>query len=214
VTESIEQVRFFIEQLVASLGYPGIALVMLVENLFPPIPSELVMPLAGFMTRRDEFNFIGVVASGTLGAVTGALILYHLGSRFPEERLRSFLRRYGRWLLLFEADLDRALALFERYDKAVVFFARFMPGLRSLISLPAGLRRMPLASFVLFTTLGTVIYNSIMSYAGVLLGSNWERVLSFVERYQILVVIVAATLVAAFIVTRLREKHLARSTAG
>ncbi len=210
MTFLLEQSRLIIESVIMALGYPGIALVMLVENLFPPIPSEIVVPFAGFLVGRGKLNFTGVMVAATFGAVLGALVLYGLGAWLGEERLRALVRRYGRWTLVSERDFDNALTIFSRHERSVVFWARLMPGIRSLISIPAGVVRMRLGRFLLFTTLGTLVWNLILGVAGVVLGQNWGRVLALVDRYEIVVWGVLGALVAVWLGRQLilKNKHL------
>lgn len=191
----LEQLRVLVESVILTLGYPGIALVMLIENLFPPIPSEVVVPFAGFLVAQGVLSFWGVMVATTLGAVLGALVLYGLGAWLGAARLRLFFRRYGRWFLLSEEDFDRALIRFNRHDRSVVFWARLMPGVRSLISIPAGVARMRIGRFLLFTTLGTLVWNLALGSAGVLLGQNWEQVLTFIDRFEIMFWLFLAVLV-------------------
>ncbi len=200
MAEVLEQLRIWIEQIILALGYPGIALVMLIENLFPPIPSELVMPFAGFMVAQNQFNFVGIVIAGTVGSVLGAVVLYYVGMLAGEPLIRSFLRRYGRWFALSEHDLDRALQFFSRYGEAVVFFGRLIPLVRSLISLPAGMHRMPMSKFLLFTTLGSTIWTGVLGYAGFILGANWAQVLEFISTYQKATLVVLGLLVAVLVI--------------
>jgi membrane protein DedA with SNARE-associated domain len=152
------------------------------------------MPFGGFLVAEGRMSFVGVVAAGTVGAVLGAVALYALGAWAGEPLVRGFLRRYGRWLSTSEADLDRALESFGRYGDAIVFFGRLIPLIRSLISLPAGMRRMPMGRFLLLTTAGSAIWNSALAYAGVVLGRNWEAVLGFLGQYQKLTLAVLAAL--------------------
>jgi membrane protein DedA with SNARE-associated domain len=203
LTEVLEFVRHAIEAIITFLGYPGIALVMLLENLFPPIPSELVMPFAGFQVAQGKMNMIGAIAAGTLGALIGAVALYYIGYWADEPVVRTFIRRYGRFFLLSEDDLDRALAFFTRFGPPVVFFGRLIPIIRSLISIPAGMNKMPLPTFLLFTTLGTLIWNSVLAYAGMVLGANWDHVLVFVKQYERLVMVVGVVAVVGFLVYRI-----------
>lgn len=205
LSQIMETVRAWIEQIIAALGYPGIALVMLVENLFPPIPSELVMPFAGFMVGRGAYSLPWVVLAGTLGSVLGALALYYVGMFAGEPLLRPFLRRYGRYFLLREADLDRSMAAFERHGDMIVLGGRVIPLVRSLISLPAGMNRMPIGRFLLFTTIGSAIWTAILTLAGMILGANWQLVLGAVDRYQKLVLFALAALALAFVARRLLD---------
>ncbi|HEX2185224.1 MAG TPA: DedA family protein [Chloroflexota bacterium] len=184
------------------LNYPGIALVMLIENLFPPIPSEFVMPFAGFLAARGELNFAATVVAGTIGSVVGAIILYFVGMWAGEPLIRLFVRRYGRYWLLSEADLDRTIQFFARYGEAVVFFGRVIPLVRSLISIPAGMSRMPLGRFLIFTTLGAAIWTTALAAAGLALGENWELIIGFVKQYERAILVVLALGVIAFVFRR------------
>lgn len=202
-TSLLELTRSVIEHLIRTMGYGGIALLMAIENLVPPLPSELVMPFAGFLVSTDEMAAIPALLMGTLGSLLGASILYVFGSWLGEERLRLSMRRYGRFVLLRESDLDRALALFRRRGRSVVFWARLVPGIRSLVSLPAGLTHMPLAPFVLYTALGALVWNSVLLTSGIVLGRNWSAVLELVDRYEALLLTASAALLAAFVWRRL-----------
>jgi membrane protein DedA with SNARE-associated domain len=205
VAEVLEQVRVWIEAIILGLGYLGIALVMLVENLFPPIPSELVMPFAGFLAGRGELSLAGILIAGTVGSVAGAVALYYVGYWAGEPLVRPFVRRYGRWFLLTEADLDRAMGAFTRYGDAIVFSGRLVPLIRSLISLPAGMQRMPFGRFLLFTTLGSTLWNLALTLAGLTLGVYWERVLDLISDYQKFVLAGLSIALIVFIVSRLRS---------
>jgi membrane protein DedA with SNARE-associated domain len=198
----LEQIHLWLEQVIITLGYTGIMVVMFLESLFPPIPTELLMPFAGLMVNQGHFSFSGVLLAGTAGSLLGALTLYYLGQYIGEPLIRSIIRRYGPYLLLTERDLNRSLDFFERYSEAVVFFGRFIPLIRSLISLPAGLTRMPLGRFLLFTTLGSGLWNGLMSYIGVILGENWAELLIFVKQYEILVVATLVALILFFVLKR------------
>lgn len=218
MSQLLEQVGEFIHAIILQLGYPGIAVIMLVENLFPPIPSEMVMPFAGFLAGRGELSFVGIWLAGILGSVVGAVVLYYVGMWASNLVVRRFLRRYGKWVGISEADYDRALQFFERYGDAVVFFGRFIPLVRSLISIPAGAHRMPLARFILFTTLGSAVWSGVLGYAGVVLGENWEQVLDFIDQYQTLTLVVLAVgfvlLVGGFIVFKARSRARADRSAA
>jgi membrane protein DedA with SNARE-associated domain len=153
---------------VASAGYPGLAGLILAENLFPPLPSELFLPLAGYYVGTGELQFAGAVAAATLGSLLGALVIYAIGRHGG----RPLLLRYGRFLRVGAADIDRAEGWFARWDGWIVFGGRLVPGVRSLVSVPAGLARMPLWRFALLTTLGSALWNAALIGAGWALGSN------------------------------------------
>lgn len=168
-------------QTIAAWGYLGIFLLMLLENLVPPIPSELIMPLAGFAAVQGKLNAFGVVLAGTAGSVIGALPWYFLGKRVGEKRLRQWLTRYGRWVALSVEDLERSQRWFSRYGGALVFLGRLIPGIRTYVSIPAGLEGMPMLPFLLFSTLGTVVWVSLLTAMGYLLGQNYDKVEQFIS---------------------------------
>jgi membrane protein DedA with SNARE-associated domain len=210
VPHLFEQLSHIIDQIIMVLGLPGITLIMFIENLFPPIPSELVMPFAGFVVGQGKANFMAVWAAGTLGSVAGAVILYYIGRWANEPIVRRFVRLFGRWFLLSEADLDRALQAFARHGEAIVFFGRLVPIVRSLISLPAGMQRMPMGRFLIFTTLGASIWTAVLTGVGVVLGANWEQVLDIARRYEQVTVLVLAGLAVAFFAVRIRQRRQQR----
>jgi len=212
MAEILDQIRIWIEQIISAMGYPGITFVMLVENLFPPIPSEVVMPFAGFLVVDGRFSLPGIILAGTLGSVLGALVIYYIGLWSNERVVRRFIRRWGKYFLLSEDDLDRALNVFDRYGEIIIFVGRLIPIIRSLISLPAGMQRMSMPKFLLFTTMGTAIWSGILGYAGVLLGENWEEILDIVDRYEKATAVVLIVLVVVFVGYRLRDMRRKRST--
>lgn len=159
-----------------SMGYLGIGLLMFLENLFPPIPSELIMPLAGFTVAQGKMEFVPAVTAGVVGTVLGAFPWYFAGKLVGEPRLRHLADRYGKWLTLSGRDIDKANDWFTRHGVGAVFFGRLVPGVRTLISLPAGINAMPLIPFVLFSTLGTTLWVSLLTFAGLKLGENYELV--------------------------------------
>ncbi len=203
-----------IESIILALGYPGIALVMLIENLFPPIPSELVMPFAGFLAAQGRMDFWTAIFSGSVGSVLGALILYYFGVWADEAVIRALIRRWGRFIGTNEGELDRAMAFFARYGEAVVFFGRLIPIIRSLISIPAGMKRMALGRFLFFTTVGTLVWNIALTLAGLWLGARWEEVLAFLKVYQNLTLAVCVIAVLAFVGARIARTRRAPSSAG
>ena len=196
----------WITNLVDAGGYLGVVFLMFLENVFPPIPSELVMPLAGFATARGELSFAGVVAAGTLGSLLGALPLYGLGRWASEERLVRWADQYGRWLRISGADIHAADAWFDRHGGKAVFLGRLVPGVRSLISIPAGMAEMPLVPFLLYTTLGTAIWTAALAWAGRLLGDHYDRVATYVGPASW---VVAGLLAVAAAVWWLRRKRSA-----
>ncbi|MBS1303120.1 DedA family protein [Loktanella sp. SALINAS62] len=171
----------FITRLIDAAGAFGVGLVMLLENVFPPIPSELVMPLAGFQAAQGRMSLIAVFILGTIGAVLGAYLWYLVGQMLGQRRIEDFIDRHGVWLTLEVEDIRRAVAWFDRHDKAAVFFGRMVPGVRTLISVPAGLSGMGLTRFFIYTTLGSALWNAALIAAGYLLSANYDRVAAFLN---------------------------------
>jgi membrane protein DedA with SNARE-associated domain len=166
----------WITGLVELTGYLGIALLMLTENVFPPIPSELIMPLAGFTAARGELSFVGIVLAGTTGSIVGALFWYGIGRWLGTERLRRWAGRHGRWLTLAPEEVDQATDWFRRYCGLAVLIGRLVPAVRTLISVPAGIAGMPLARFLAYSALGTAAWTALLAGAGYLLEDQYRQV--------------------------------------
>lgn len=209
LAELLDVMRVWIELIIRALGYPGIALLMLAENLFPPIPSELVMPFAGFLAARGEMHLGGVLIAGGLGSVAGAVALYLAGRWLGDRAVRPLIERYGRWLLLSGDDYDRALRVFAQHGRPAVFIGRLLPLIRSLISLPAGWHRMPWRHFLPLTLAGTTLWNGLMAGAGYALGARWDEILIFTKQYERGVLVTLAALAVGGLVV-----HLARRRAN
>jgi membrane protein DedA with SNARE-associated domain len=158
------------------LGYTGIGLLMFLENLFPPIPSELIMPLAGFTISQGKMNFAPAIMAGLFGTMLGALPWYYIGKSVGEKRLKRWADHYGKWLGITSEDIEKSKQWFQRYGYGTVFFCRLVPGIRTLISVPAGFCAMPLFPFLIYSSLGTAIWVSLLTYLGYALGENYTLV--------------------------------------
>lgn len=167
--------------IVSQGGYLGVFLLMLAENVFPPIPSELIMPLAGFVSARGDLNIVLVILAGTAGSVVGALPWYYAGALFGRDRLKRMANRYGRWLTVSSIDIDVASLWFARHGAAAVFFGRLIPAIRTLISVPAGIVNMPLLPFLAYSTIGSLIWTALLAVTGYLLQSQYELVEQYVD---------------------------------
>jgi membrane protein DedA with SNARE-associated domain len=165
-------------------GYIGILLMIALENIFPPIPSEVVLTFGGFMTTRTGLTIPGVIAAATAGSVLGAVILYGIGRLLDASRLEAIVERWGRILRLKKDDIHKAIRWFEKYGYWAVLLCRVVPLLRSLISIPAGMARMNFGLFLLFTTVGTLVWNIVLVSVGAALGESWESVLHFMDIYS------------------------------
>ena len=157
-------------------GYVGIALLMLLENVFPPIPSELIMPLAGYTAAQGQLHIIVVIVAGSIGSVLGALFWYYVGRWLGCERVRCLAGRHGRWLTITPDEVDHARDWFRRHCGKAVFIGRLVPAVRTLISIPAGIAEMGLAKFLVYTTAGTVLWSGMLAGAGYLLGAQYQQV--------------------------------------
>lgn len=198
MTELIDQIAVWFQDLVLAVGYPGIFIVMFLENLIPPIPTDPLLPFAGMLVAAGDFNFFVVWAIAVSGALSGSLVLYALGVWADDRVVRALVRRYGHIFEVDESALDRALASFDRYGAWFIFFGRMIPVLRSAVSITAGMSRMNLPRFVLFTVLNSLSVTGFWIFVGVQLGENWTDVLDFIDRFQVvlLVLLAAAAIIA------------------
>lgn len=171
----------WILELIYSMGYIGVVLLMFIENVFPPIPSEYIMPLAGFLVAEGKFSLFGVIFAGTLGSVLGAFPLYFFGQKVGENGMKRFAERHGKWLTLSPEDVERSNQWFDKYGASAVFFCRLVPGIRSFISIPAGINKMKLAPFIFYTTLGSAIWTTILALAGYFLRANFREVEEYLD---------------------------------
>jgi membrane protein DedA with SNARE-associated domain len=187
---------------VERLGGPGIGFLVALENVFPPLPSEVILPVAGFAASRGTLTLAEAILWSTAGSVVGALVLYGLGIALGTERLARIADRIP---LLTATDVYRADAWFDRYGPVAVLVGRIIPQIRSLISIPAGVSGMRLLTFAVFTAIGSGVWNVILVVAGYLLGEEWERVGNYVEPIGIGVVVVVVAIVAWFVVQRVRS---------
>jgi membrane protein DedA with SNARE-associated domain len=180
----------WVTSVVETLGYGGVAFLVALENLFPPIPSEIVLPLAGFVSSTGDASLVGMIIAATIGSMVGAFILYAIAAAIGPVRLRRLVVRYGRWFGLDEADLDKTEEWFDKRANTAVLLCRCVPLMRSLISIPAGFRRMRLLPFTVFTLIGSLVWNVMLIGAGFLLGEQWSQVEEPLELFQKLVLAV------------------------
>jgi membrane protein DedA with SNARE-associated domain len=187
-------------------GYFGVAFLIMIENLFPPIPSEVILTFGGFMTTTTDLNIPLMIVAATIGAVVGAAILYGVGTLLDVERLDKIVDKYGNILRISHEDIHKADSWFDRYGFWTVFFCRFVPLIRSLISLPAGMANMNFGLFLLFTTVGTVIWNTVLIYLGAAVGSQWETIVHYMDIYSNIAYVIIAILGIAVIIWYIRKR--------
>jgi membrane protein DedA with SNARE-associated domain len=202
----LNAIKIWVENIISTMGYPGLYLVMFLENVFPPIPSEVVLPLAGSLTLTGRFTIPVITIVGMLGSLTGAFLFYGLGKWLGEPRVRALIAKFGKYALLSTDDLDRSLQWFDKYDDWVIFFSRMVPIVRSLISIPAGIASMNFAKFSFFTILGTALWSFVLSFAGRLLGEQWPLIADFINAYQNVVLVITIVAVISFVAYRLLKK--------
>jgi membrane protein DedA with SNARE-associated domain len=200
----------WIIQIMNQFGYIGILLLIALENIFPPIPSEVILTFGGFMTTYTNLNVWGVIVSATAGSVLGAIVLYEVGSIFTPERLERLLDgRWGHLLHLNKEDVNKAFGWFDHRGKMTVLLCRCVPIVRSLISIPAGMAKMKMSMFLLLTTVGSLVWNTVLVYLGVAAGASWGIIIKYMDTYSILTLLVltviALILCAIFIKKRFHK---------
>lgn len=185
----------WITSIMADFGYIGIFVLIMVENLFPPIPSEIILTFGGFMTTVTSLNVVMVIIVATLGSVVGAILLYKVASYFGKEQLTKIVLKYGRILRLKESDIERAENFFLKYGSWAVFLCRMIPLIRSLISIPAGMTKMKMSKFLILTTAGSLLWNTVLIGLGAMLGESWSEIVVFMDSFSTIIYSIIAILV-------------------
>ncbi|WP_343363786.1 DedA family protein [Listeria seeligeri] len=185
----------WITSIMADFGYIGIFLLIMVENLFPPIPSEIILTFGGFMTTVSSLNVVMVIIVATLGSVVGAILLYKVASYFGKERLTKIVLKHGRILRLKESDIERAENFFLKYGSWAVFLCRMIPLIRSLISIPAGMTQMKMSRFLVLTTAGSLLWNTVLIGLGAFLGESWNEIVVFMDNFSTIIYGIIAVIV-------------------
>lgn len=198
----------FILHIIEQFGYFGVFFLILIENVFPPIPSEVILLFSGFFSSYTSLSVFYMILASILGSFLGAIILYYIGKIFNKERLKKIVNgRLGKILFLKENDIDKADEWFDNKGNKSVFFCRFVPIVRSLISIPAGMSEMPMGKFIIYTICGSMIWNTVLICLGYRLGSNWEYVLTILDKYQMLVIVILVIIFGYVIIKFYRKKR-------
>ena len=191
-----------------NFGYLGVFSLIMVENLFPPIPSEIILLFGGFMTTYTKLTIFGIIIFSTLASLFGAIILYYIGRIFNKERLKKIISgKVGKVLRLKESDIDSSNKWFDTKGQKTVFFCRFIPLIRSLISIPAGMNEMPMLRFISYTLLGSLIWNSILIIIGSIVGENWISILNVLDIYSKYIVILLGIALIVIVIMFYRRKY-------
>ena len=204
----------WVQDVINQFGYFGVALLVVIENVFPPIPSEIVLPFAGFVAQQgtdaaqSDTSVIGMMIAATIGSVVGALILYFVSAAIGPDRLRNFVEKFGKWFGVKPADLVRAEAWFDRRSFVAVLVGRCVPLIRSIVSIPAGFRRMKLSSFVLLTAIGSAVWNIALIGAGAVLKDQWDRVGDYVGVFQWVVILAIVVFVVRFLISLVKRRRI------
>ncbi|WP_096271072.1 DedA family protein [Paucisalibacillus globulus] len=196
----------WVTNIMEQFGYLGIFFMMALENVFPPIPSEIVLPFSGFMTTNSELTVTGVIITATSGSVLGAIILYGIGLLIDVERLEKIVDKWGHIIRIKKEDIHKADSWFDKYGYWTVLFCRMIPLIRSLISIPAGMSNMNFTLFLTFTLIGTLIWNIILIMIGVTLGENWDSILGFMDMYSNITYAVIAVAIVIFVIMFVRKR--------
>jgi membrane protein DedA with SNARE-associated domain len=190
MAELINRIAEIIQTLIATVGYPGIFAMQFAENVFPPIPTDTLLPFSGVVAASGRLNIVVVWLSAVMGSVTGSLVLYGLGAWVDERAVHKLVGRYGRFMGINENSMSRAMEWFRHYGAPVVFFGRLVPVMRSVISLTAGMSRMRLPIFLIFTTLSSACAQGFWIGIGYVLGENWRMILGVIDQFEPLIIIV------------------------
>lgn len=205
----ISSMTDWLVSLMSQMGGIGVAVAVFLENLFPPIPSEVILPLAGVTASQGKMGLVEAIVWATAGSLIGALVLYAIAAAIGSQRIR---RLFDIMPLVQASDIDTADSWFARYGWSSVLIGRVIPVVRSLISIPAGLARMGLARFIGLTVLGSAVWNTVLVMAGFALGQRWQLILSFLDRFQSVVIVLLAALIVWYLVVSVRRALLARDT--
>lgn len=198
----------WILSIMEQLGYLGIAFLMFLDNVFPPIPSEIIMPSAGFTASQGQLTLIGVIIAGSVGSLIAAALLYWIGYKFKHEAIFRFVDAYGKYLFIKTEDVKKALTWFEQYGHRIVFFGRMIPAVRSLISIPAGMSHMPFWKFMFYSSLGTIIWTTFLACVGYYFGENQALMHEIFSRVGYVIIAIVTVVIIWILYRRQRRKKI------
>lgn len=203
----LEHVASWIINIISTLGYPGIVLTMAIESALIPLPSEVIMPFSGYLVSTGRFELIWIGLAGAVGNVIGSVAAYELGFWGHEKLVRRFVRKWGRWILLGEEELDKAEELLRKYKDWVILGSRVVPGVRTVISLPAGFAKLPILRFVILTFVGSFVWSLFLGWVGFVLGKNWDTLGPYFHKADATVVTLVVILGGFYVYRKLKGSH-------
>ncbi len=203
IYDLLAQVSSFIVNIISTLGYPAITVLMALESACIPIPSEIIMPFSGYLVFAEKFSFLSVVIWGTIGNLIGSIIAYFVGFFGG----RPLIKKYGKYILISDHDLNLAEKWFKKYGNISVLFSRMLPVIRTFISLPAGITKMPFGKFVFYTFSGSLPWSFVLTYAGVIMGERWSDIEIYFRKFDWLIVILVISLIGWGISKKLKIKE-------
>ena len=202
----IQNIIDWLVNAISTIGYPGVFISVFLESFFAPIPSEIILPFSGFVASTGKMNLIFVIVIATVAAYLGSLPFYFIG-KWGEKPVINFIGKYGKYLFIQQKDVDKVFGAFDKYGKGVVFFGRLIPMIRTLISFPAGVAKMQFARFSMYTLLGSLTWNILLTYAGYQLGDHWSVVSKWIEKYQNVILVLIIIAVLLYIIRRIKSRR-------
>lgn len=205
IVNMLESVANWVINVISTLGYPGIVITMAIESALIPLPSEIIMPFSGFLASTGKFDLNLVALSGAIGNVLGSLVAYGIGFYGHEKLVRRFIRKFGKWILISEQELDETEKLLHRFKDLVVLGSRVIPGIRTVISLPCGFAKLPLGRFIVLTFFGSLIWSYFLAWIGFVLGENWDTLGPYFHKLDAVIVGVIALAVGWYIYHKVKK---------
>jgi len=202
----IQSIIDWLVNAISTIGYPGVFISVFLESFFAPIPSEIILPFSGFVASTGKMNLVIVIIIATVAAYLGSLPFYFIG-RWGEKPVINFINKYGKYLFIQQKDVDKVFGAFDKYGKGVVFFGRLIPMIRTLISFPAGVAKMQFARFSMYTLIGSLTWNILLTYAGYQLGDHWSVVSGWIEKYQNVILILIAIAFVLYIIRGIKSRR-------
>ena len=202
----IQSIIDWLVNAISTIGYPGVFISVFLESFFAPIPSEIILPFSGFVASTGKMDLVFVMVIATVAAYLGSLPFYFIG-KWGERPVINFIGKYGKYLFIQQKDVDKVFGAFDKYGKGVVFFGRLIPMIRTLISFPAGVAKMQFARFSMYTLLGSLTWNILLTYAGYQLGDHWSVVSKWIEKYQNVILVLIIIAVLLYIIRGIKSRR-------